>query len=376
MQADEIFNDKEITRYQRQLGMALFGVQGQHRLKAARVVVIGAGGLGCPVLQYLSAAGVGTIGIVDADIVDLSNLHRQVIFTEKQCGQKKTDAAVAILSANNPDTRFEKHSVDLTSANAIEIIGGYDVVMDCTDNFSTRYLINDACVLLDKPWVYGSVYEFEGQVTVFNYKEGPTYRCLFPTPPAPGSVKDCAETGVLGIMPGIIGTFQASEAIKLITGIGEITSGRLMIFNLLRNDFQSLFFGRNPETLKSMPNSFSELKGFDYGLFCGIKNPLSSIEIEPARLSAWLKSERENLQLVDVRELNEGNAPAALHGMQIPFTGFQESINNIDPQKKVILFCRSGIRSLLASRMLAEQGYQNVYCLRGGITAWNKETSQ
>ena len=267
-----MLNKDELIRYQRQLQLHELGMSGQRKLKQARVLVIGAGGLGCGVLQYLVAAGVGKIGIVDFDTVALSNLQRQVIYTTEDIGKSKVDCAIRHLAKQNHDVALQGFPLELNNKNAIEIFSAYDIVVDGTDNYSTRYLVNDACVLLDKPLVYGAVYRFEGQVSVFNHTnkngKGPTYRCLFPEPPVGDGLMNCSETGVLGVVPGMIGVIQANETIKLITGIGEQLSGRLLVINSLTMELKTILFERNKEVLNAMPADVKAFEEYDYKLFC------------------------------------------------------------------------------------------------------------
>ncbi len=267
-----MLSKNELIRYQRQLQLPELGKGGQQKLKQAKVLVVGAGGLGCAVLQYIVAAGVGKIGIVDFDTVSGSNLQRQVLYTSEDVGKQKVDCAIKYLSKLNEYVELQGFSVELNNKNAIEIFNQYDIVIDGTDNYATRYLINDACVLLDKPLVYGAVYRFEGQVSVFNHvnvnQNGPTYRCLFPEPPAGEALVNCTETGVLGVLPGMIGIMQANEAIKIITGIGEPLSGKLVVINGLTMKFDTVLFERNEDVLSAMPTSIQSFKKYDYQLFC------------------------------------------------------------------------------------------------------------
>ncbi|MES2591188.1 MAG: HesA/MoeB/ThiF family protein [Bacteroidota bacterium] len=272
-----MLSSKEIARYNRQILLPDFGTAGQKKLKQARILMIGAGGLGCAVLPYLTAAGVGTIGIVDFDTVDNSNLHRQPLYTTDDIGKQKVGCAVQRLAKQNEFVKFEAHPHELSNQNAIELFSNYDIIIDGTDNFASRYLINDACILLDKPLVYGAIHRFEGQVTVFNYGsntevKGPSYRCLFPEPPSANAFPDCSEAGVIGVLPGLIGLMQANETIKIITGIGDVLSGRLMMVNMLNMEFNTLHFNRNNEKNILSPASAEELKEYDYKLFCSRVN--------------------------------------------------------------------------------------------------------
>ncbi|HMY37322.1 MAG TPA: molybdopterin-synthase adenylyltransferase MoeB, partial [bacterium] len=298
---------EELARYNRHLILKEFGLEGQQKLKSAKVLVIGAGGLGAPCLLYLTAAGVGTIGIVDFDTVDASNLQRQVLYTVDDVGKPKADTAAHRLKQLNPSVHFNTHREKLTSANALDIIRSYDIIADGSDNFQTRYLVNDACVLLNKPLIYASIFQFEGQVSVFNYTDpsgtlGPNYRDLFPTPPPPGMVPSCAEGGVLGVLPGIIGSMQASEAIKVITGIGTPLSGKLFLWNALTFESRTMKFKRDPANpINGLQQTITAL--IDYEVFCGISEPEKQTggEISPAELKHWIDTGKD-FQLIDVRE--------------------------------------------------------------------------
>ncbi|WP_212747616.1 molybdopterin-synthase adenylyltransferase MoeB [Fodinibius saliphilus] len=375
------FSSNELGHYSRHLSIPEFGMEGQKKLKASKVLAVGTGGLGAPMLQYLAAAGVGTIGIVDFDTVEASNLHRQVLFGASDVGRPKVEVAKERLLANNPHIDIQIHNVRLTSDNALDIIKGYDVVADGTDNFPTRYLINDACVMLDKPNVHGSIFQFEGQLSVFNYEDeegvrGPNYRDLFPEPPPPGMVPSCTEAGVLGVLPGIIGSLQASEIIKIITGIGDPLSGQLFLFdaqdfstrkvNVTKNEDNPLR-GENPE--------ITEL--IDYQAFCGIpsedKEEESDVpEVSVQKYKSWLDNDEE-VQLVDVREPHEVEI-AEIGGDLIPLDQILDHADKISRDKKVVVHCRSGKRSSDAIKKLQEKyGFDNLYNLKGGILAWSEE---
>jgi len=369
------FSVKELQRYSRHLILPEFNIEGQLKLKKSSVLVVGAGGLGCPVLMYLTAAGVGTIGIVDFDTVDRSNLQRQVLFTESDLGLPKTDRAVARLSQQNPEIDFINHNTRLTSENALDILSAYDVIVDGTDNFPTRYLVNDACVILNKPNVHGSIFRFEGQVSVFNYKFpdgtfGPQYRDIFPSPPPPGLVTSCAEGGVLGVLPGIIGSLQANEIIKVLTGIGVPLAGRLFIIDALSFETRTMKIRKNQNLAPA-----EEL--IDYEDFCGLTNTSSQdiSEISALELKKWLEQSEEPIQIIDVREPHEyqqGN----IGGLSIPLVTIELNLDQIDKQPKTIVLCRSGIRSLKAIELLQTKGLNNLYNLSGGLLQWAKDVDE
>jgi sulfur-carrier protein adenylyltransferase/sulfurtransferase len=371
------FSKEEMARYNRHIIIPEFGLEAQQKLKAAKVLVVGSGGLGSPVLLYLAAAGVGTIGIVDFDVVDDSNLQRQVLFGTESIGQPKVEAAKRRLEALNPHITFILYNTQLTSQNAPDIIKDYDVVADGTDNFPTRYLVNDACVLLGKPNVYASIFQFEGQVSVFNYRfpngeTGPNYRDLYPTPPPPGLVPSCAEGGVLGVLPGIIGSLQALEVIKVITGVGEPLVGRFYMFDAL--SFESRTFNisrRDDNPINGKNPTITTL--IDYEQFCGMKAVEKPVkEITPAALYE-LQIKGEPFQLIDVREPHEYeivNIGAEL----IPLATISEQANKIRRDQKVIVHCKMGGRSAKAIRELEEKfGFDNLYNLKGGILAYIDE---
>ncbi len=374
------FSKQELERYSRHIIIPEFGMEGQRKLKEAKVLVVGTGGLGSPVLLYLAAAGVGTIGIVDFDVVDDSNLQRQVLFGVDDVGRPKVDAAADRLRALNPYITINTYNVQLHSSNALEILKDYDLVADGTDNFPTRYLVNDAAVIQGKTNVYASIFRFDGQVTVFNYKYadgtfGPQYRDLYPTPPPPGLVPSCAEGGVLGVLPGIIGSLQASEVIKVITGVGEPLVGRLYLFDALSFESRTLKFKKDPNTPKIE-------KLIDYEQFCGIVNPAAEAkkdntvkEISVTELKA-LKDQGADFQLIDVREEYEYDIAnlADLGAELIPLATVPANAERIAKGKQVIIHCRSGARSANAVRLLETQfGYDNLYNLKGGILAYADE---
>jgi sulfur-carrier protein adenylyltransferase/sulfurtransferase len=371
------FSPQELARYNRHIIIPEFGIAAQQKLKDARVLVIGSGGLGSPVLLYLAAAGVGTLGIVDFDIVDDSNLQRQVLFGVDEIGKPKVEAAKRRLEALNPYINIEIHNQQITSANALDIIRNYDVVADGTDNFPTRYLVNDACVLLDKPNVYASIFQFEGQVSVFNYVDasgnrGPNYRDLYPTPPPPGLVPSCAEGGVLGVLPGIIGSLQASEVIKVITGIGETLSGRFFTFDAL--GFETRTFVIKPREDNPINGKNPTITALiDYEQFCGVRAVEKPIkEITARELYDW-QVRGEKFQLIDVREPSE-YATVNIGAELIPLGTVVDNADKISRDQKVVVHCKIGGRSAKAIRELEEKfGYNNLYNLKGGIFAYIDE---
>lgn len=371
------FSKEELARYNRHIIIPEFGMEAQKKLKAAKVLVVGSGGLGSPVLLYLAAAGVGTIGIVDFDVVDDSNLQRQVLFGVDEIGTPKVEAAKKRLESLNPHIRINIYNTQLTSKNALEIIKDYDVVADGTDNFPTRYLVNDASVLLGKPNVYASIFQFEGQVSVFNYKNasgelGPNYRDLYPTPPPPGLVPSCAEGGVLGVLPGIIGSLQASEVIKVITGVGETLSGRFFIFDALNFETRTFNIKRNASNPLNGDNpTIKEL--IDYEQFCGVKAVEKPIkEITAKDLYDW-QVRGETFQVIDVREPYEYDI-VNINGELIPLATVSANAERIDRDRKVVVHCKMGGRSAKAIRELEEKfGFINLYNLKGGILGYIDE---
>lgn len=371
------FSKEELARYDRHIIIPEFGFEAQKKLKAAKVLVIGSGGLGSPSLLYLAAAGVGTIGIIDFDVVDDSNLQRQVLFGVEEIGKPKVEAAKRRLQSLNPHINIKIYNEQLTSKNALDIIKDYDVVADGTDNFPTRYLVNDACVLLNKPNVYASIFQFEGQVSVFNYKNekgevGPNYRDLYPTPPPPGLVPSCAEGGVLGVLPGIIGSLQALEVIKVITGVGETLSGRFFIFDALNFETRTFNIKRNSDNpLNGNNPTIKEL--IDYEQFCGMKAVEKPIKEITAKELYDLQVRGENIQIVDVREPHEYDI-VNIGGELIPLSTVSNNADRIDKDKKIIVHCKMGGRSAKAIRELEEKfGFKNLYNLKGGILGWIDE---
>ena len=364
-------NADERARYARQLILPKFGEEGQRRLAAAGVLVVGAGGLGSPVLLYLVAAGVGRIGIVEFDSIDVSNLHRQVLYGTSAIGASKLEESRERLHDLNPHVTLETHAARLSRDNALEIIGAYDLVIDGTDNFATRYLINDACVLLGKPNVYGSVHRFEGQVAVFDAARGPCYRCLYPDPPPPDLVPSCAEGGVLGVLPGVIGTLQATEAIKLIAGIGEPLIGRLLLYDALASTFRTLRVQKDANCpICSEQPTITAL--VDYEELC---NPVSNQM--PNQISATELNERlsrgEDLVLVDVREQSEWNAGHLYKAQHVPLSDFERQYTTIPRDRDVVVYCKMGGRSAHAQHHLQSLGYDRVTNLSGGVMAWRSE---
>ena len=371
------FSKEELARYDRHIIIPDFGFEAQKKLKAAKVLVIGSGGLGSPSLLYLAAAGVGTIGIVDFDVVDDSNLQRQVLFGVDEIGKPKVESAKKRLESLNPFITIKVYNQQLTSQNALDIIKDYDVVADGTDNFPTRYLVNDACVLLGKPNVYGSIFQFEGQVSVFNYinKEGelgPNYRDLYPTPPPPGLVPSCAEGGVLGVLPGIIGSLQALEVIKIITGVGETLSGRFFIFDALNFETRTFKIKRSPSNpLNGDHPTIKQL--IDYERFCGVKAVEKPIKEITSRELYDMQVRGEDIQIIDVREPHEYQI-ANMGGELIPLATVSANADKIDRNKKVIVHCKMGGRSAKAIHELEEKfGFTNLYNLKGGILGWIDE---
>lgn len=371
------FSKEELERYSRHLIIPEFNIEGQRHLKNAKVLVVGSGGLGSPLLLYLTAAGVGTIGIVDFDVVDKTNLQRQVLFTVEDVGKSKSATAIKRLQGLNPNVKFIEHNTRLTSENALDILKDYDVIADGTDNFPTRYLVNDASVILQKTNVYASIFRFEGQVSVFNYTDkdgntGPNYRDLFPTPPPPGLVPSCAEGGVIGVLPGIIGSLQANEVIKVITGIGSPLSGRLFLFDALTFETRTLKVHKDPEQ-----QPIVEL--IDYEMFCGIgQESEDTPEVKEITVQDLenMKDKGEAYQLIDVREPYEYEI-ANLNGVLIPLDRVEEHVDQISSDKKVVVHCRSGVRSAKAIVALEKRfGFTNLYNLKGGILAYADEIDQ
>ncbi|HJY85922.1 MAG TPA: molybdopterin-synthase adenylyltransferase MoeB [Candidatus Acidoferrales bacterium] len=374
--AEPKLSKEEILRYSRHLIMPEVGMEGQLKLKQAKVLLVGTGGLGAPLGLYLAAAGVGRLGLVDFDVVDLTNLQRQVTFSTADVSRPKLEAAKERLGGLNPEIQFDTYEARLTSQNALEILRPYDIIVDGTDNFPTRYLVNDACVLLGKPNVYGSIFRFEGQSTVFGYPGGPCYRCLYPEPPPPGLVPSCAEGGVLGVLPGIVGAIQAMETIKLILGRGETLVGRLLVFDALAMRFHELKLRKNPECpVCGEHRTLTKL--IDYEQFCGIRGeeaPAPAVqvpEITPREFKARL-DRGDDLFILDVREPHEYQI-ANLHGYLIPLGELPRRAHELDSSREIVAHCRSGKRSAEAVDFLRKAGFRKIWNLKGGILAWSDD---
>jgi sulfur-carrier protein adenylyltransferase/sulfurtransferase len=372
-------SNEEILRYSRHLIIPDVGVTGQRRLKGAHVLLVGAGGLGSPAALYLAAAGVGHLGLVDFDVVDLTNLQRQVLHGTKDVGRPKLDSARERVADVNPHVHLETYETALTSANALEIIGDYDLVVDGTDNFPTRYLTNDACVLLGKPNVYGSIFRFEGQASVFATAEGPCYRCLFREPPPPGLVPSCAEGGVLGVLPGLVGVIQATEALKLILGAGEPLVGRLLLVDALRMRFRTVALRKDPECPACGTHEIREL--IDYEEFCGVTHDGATHataqadgvpEITPTELAARLRR-GDDVDLVDVREPHEWEIARIPGARLVPLGELADALPTLDSARDLVVHCKSGARSAQAVRRLQAAGFRRVWNLAGGITRWSTD---
>jgi sulfur-carrier protein adenylyltransferase/sulfurtransferase len=362
----------EILRYSRHLILPEVGMAGQEKLKAAKVLCIGTGGLGSPLALYLAAAGVGTLGLVDFDVVDFTNLQRQVIHFTSDVGTPKLQSAGAKIKAMNPFIKVKTFETRLTSANALEILEPFDIIIDGTDNFPTRFLVNDACVLLGKPNVYGSIFRFEGQASVFYAKEGPCYRCMYPEPPPPGLVPSCAEGGVLGILPGLVGLLQATEAVKLILGIGEPLIGRMMLVDALAMRIRELKIRKNPACAICGPNRTIH-KLIDYEEFCGLRGQETAVLSTVPEISVEELKKRldlgEAIFILDVREPHEYSI-CNLNGFLMPLDSVRSRLGELDSTREIIVHCRSGVRSAKAAHQLRQAGFTNVKNLAGGILAW------
>ena len=389
------FSADELVRYSRQLSLPGFGMEGQHRLASARVLVVGAGGLGSPVLLYLAAAGVGTIGIVEFDRVDESNLHRQILYTSRDAGRPKIKVASERIIAANPNVSVQCFGERLTSANALEIMQDFDLVIDGSDNFPTRYLVNDAAVLVGIPSVYGSIHRFEGQVSVFGAEDGPCYRCLFREPPPAGAIPNCAEAGVLGVLPGIIGTLQATEAIKLIAGIGDPLIGRLLLFDALAMSFRTIELRRDPECPSCGISRSDTLVDYDATCEANVEEidgngaqmrstddprpePVRAegiASITPVELAERL-ARRDELDLVDVREPYEWQIARIPGARLVPLGQLLDDLGTFDAAREIVLYCKTGVRSLHAARQLASAGIPRVVNLEGGIVRWRDDVDQ
>src|SRR5580692_945747 len=365
---------EEILRYSRHLIMPEVGMEGQLKLKNAKVLLVGTGGLGAPLGMYLAAAGIGRIGLVDFDVVDFTNLQRQVIHGTKDVGKKKLDSAAETMLDINPYVEIDRHETALTSENALGILKDYDIVVDGTDNFPTRYLVNDACVLLGKPNVYGSIFRFEGQATIFAYPGGPCYRCLYPEPPPPGLVPSCAEGGVLGILPGTVGLIQATETVKLILGIGEPLIGRLVLYDALAMRFRELKLRRNPECPVCGDHP-TITKLIDYQEFCGVPNqphqeaPMEG-DIEPVEVKSKI-DRGDRFVLIDVREPHEYQICSIPQAKLIPLGDLPKRVNELNSADEIVAHCKSGMRSAKAVDFLKQAGFKKVRNMKGGIIAWS-----
>jgi len=373
-EGDVDLSPEEIARYSRHLVLPEVAIEGQRRLKRSSVLLVGAGGLSSPAALYLAGAGVGRIGIVDFDVVDESNLQRQILHDTTWVGRPKIESAAARLHALNPHVRVETHPAALTRDNALELLAGYDVVVDGTDNFETRYLTNDACFFLKKPNVHGAIFRFEGQASVFWPDRGPCYRCLFPEPPPPGQVPSCAEGGVLGILPGVIGSIQATEAVKILLGVGEPLVGRLLLYDALAMRFDELRLQRDPDCRLCSPRAtIRELQ--DYPAFCGSgrgqeAGPVE--EITARELERRLKA-GEDIELIDVREPHEWAICRIGGARLLPLGSLAGHLHELDPARTTVLHCRSGVRSARALVLLRQAGFRRVLNLRGGILAWARD---
>jgi adenylyltransferase/sulfurtransferase len=367
---------EEVLRYSRHLIMPEVGMEGQLKLKQAKVLCIGTGGLGAPLGLYLAAAGVGRIGLVDFDSVDFTNLQRQILFCSTDVGRPKIEAAADRLQGLNPEIQIDRFETHLTSENALDIMKDYDIIVDGTDNFPTRYLVNDACILLGKPNVYGSIFRFEGQISIFGAPSGPCYRCLYPEPPPPGLVPSCAEGGVLGVLPGIVGAIQAAEALKLIIGKGDPLIGRLLLFDALAMRFRELKLRKNPECPVCGAHP-TVTKLIDYAEFCGIRGeeapaPQTAVpEITPRDFKARL-DRGDDLYVLDVREPHEYQI-CNLGGHLIPLGDLSRRVNELDSSREIVAHCRSGKRSAEAVEFLQKAGFRKIWNLKGGILAWSDE---
>jgi adenylyltransferase/sulfurtransferase len=372
-EAAPALSNEEVARYSRHLILPEVGMEGQIKLKQASVAMIGAGGLGAPLGLYLAAAGVGRIGVVDFDVVDASNLQRQVIHGTSDIGRKKLDSAADSMRDINPNVHIDKFDTGLTSENALEILRDYDIVVDGTDNFPTRYLVNDACAILKKPNVYGSIFRFEGQASVFTYQDGPCYRCLYPEPPPPGLVPSCAEGGVLGILPGIIGLIQATEAVKVILGIGTTLKGRLLLYDALEMRFRELRLRRNPDCPVCGDHP-TVTKLIDYQEFCGVRpvNTQAAATDAIDVMEVKRKLDRgDDFLLIDVREPHEYQIARIPGARLIPLGELPKHLQELDPNTEIVAQCKTGRRSQQAVDFMKQNGFQHVLNMTGGITAWS-----
>lgn len=367
----------QIKRYSRHIVLPEIGLEGQESLLEAKVLIIGTGGLGSPLAFYLTAAGIGTIGLVDFDVVDHSNLQRQIIHFTQDVGKRKIDSAAEKITSLNPDVNVIKHNCFITSENALDIIKDYDFVIDGTDNFPTRYLVNDACVMLGKTNIYGSIYRFDGQATVFKPKEGPCYRCLYPEPPPPGLIPSCQEGGVVGVLPGIIGIIQATEVVKLITESGDPLIGRLLLYDAMDMSFREVEIDKNPNCPVCGDNpTITEL--VDYKEFCGLRSDaeqdalVQAFNISPEKANEVFKSGGEDVVLLDVRDPSEVEIASIEGSTFIPGAILPDEVKNLDMSKHYLVLCKVGERSLEAAKFMADLGFERVNNIEGGINAWSK----
>lgn len=366
-------DSEEIRRYSRHILMPEVGIEGQKRLRQSSALLVGLGGLGSPVSMYLAAAGIGRMGLVDNDVVDETNLQRQILYSEYQVGQSKLESARKRLNGINPNVQLDLYETFLTADNALEICKPYDMIIDGTDNFATRYLVNDVSVILEKPNIHGSIFRFDGQVSIFDARQGPCYRCLYPEPPPPGMVPSCAEGGVLGILPGIIGMIQATEAIKLALGMGDPLIGRLLTFDAMRMTFRELKLNKDPDCPICGENrTITEL--IDYDAFCGIGQDKQDAleadwEISPLELKQEL-DDGSAIRILDVRQPQEYTISRLPESNLIPLASLDVSLHNLDRDEEIVVICRSGIRSMQAVKFLRDAGFNRVKNLTGGILAW------
>lgn len=359
---------EEIERYDRHIKLSEVGILGQEKLKSAKVLVVGAGGLGCPVLQYLAAAGVGKIGVVDGDQVDVSNLQRQILYRVNDVGENKAQVAAKILNQLNPSVDIQVYPFFLNSKNALDMIFEYDILVDGTDNFSTRYLINDAAVLSNKPFVYGAIHKFEGQVSVFNYKDGPTYRCLFPDAPGVDALPNCSDIGVLGVLPGLIGSFQANEVLKMILGIGQVLSGKLLMLNALSNQQTIMEVVRQQQLVDTVLNKRSEFSSTDYEMLCA-SNENSVTEMNIVEFNQTLSE--NNSAVLDVRQLWEEPRVDTGNVFEIPLNELATRFHELPTDKPIVVCCQHGVRSLAAIDFLASKNFKELINLTNGLVEYS-----
>ncbi len=371
---NSVFERDDYIRYSRHFSLPEIGLEGQHKLKDASVLIIGVGGLGSPVSIYLAAAGVGHLGLVDFDIVDLSNLHRQILFSSQDVNQPKLKIAKERLESISPKTNVTTYEEPLTSNNAMKIFENYDIVVDGTDNFPTRYLVNDVCVFQGKPNIYGSIFRFDGQISIFYAKEGPCYRCLYSEPPPPGLVPSCAEGGVLGVLPGIVGSLQATEAIKWITGAGKSLVGRLLLFDALSMAFREVKLQKDPDCLVCGAHP-TITEPIDYEGFCGVSSTQETIAVPEIYVQEVKQKldRKEDFLILDVREPWEREIAQINGALFIPMNSVLSRLKELDPSKEIVIHCRTGQRSASVTQSLIKEGYSNVKNMVGGINAWTTE---